>query len=121
METQPRTLRLHVHRPTDTILILVAGGFLWLNLRPTSLVPQDLLNLTPDDLDPVTRTLFSRGWPLSPYMGCPFHGMKWHPEEGFAGLALVLDALVALLALAALGYASEWWIQRQKMKAVGPA
>ena len=44
-----------------------------------------------------------------------------HPEEGYPGVALVLDALVALLALAALGYASEWWIRRQKAKSVGPA
>jgi hypothetical protein len=109
METLPRP---RVHLPTVIILTLVGGVLLWLNLQPTKY--QDLMNmLPPDDLDPITRALFYRGWPLSPFMLCPVHGMKYHPEDGPTSLALVL--------LAALGCISEWWIRRGRAKSVAPA
>jgi hypothetical protein len=95
-------------------LILVAGVLVWLNFRVTA--DQTWLGHIepPDELNPLTRSLFFRGWPLSPWMLCPFHGMKWHPEEIFCELALVLDAVVALLVLAALGYACEWWVRGRR-------
>jgi hypothetical protein len=107
----PRSFR--VHRPTVILLALVAGLFLWLNLRPTD--HQERLNLLPPrELDPLTRRLFYRGWPLSPFLVCEYRGMKWHPEESFCQSALLLDAGAVLSVLVALGCACEWWMRRQR-------
>jgi hypothetical protein len=99
-------------------LVLVSGVFLWLNLRPTGL--EQAFNLRPpDELDPLTRALFYRGWPLSPCTVCVYRGMRWHPEESFCQVPLLLDALVALGTLAVIGCAWEVYIRRRKQSSPG--
>ena len=60
----------HPVRPTTAaFLALLTGGWMWANLRDSGW--QDVLNEdTPAKLDPVTKAMFWRGWPLAPVMIC---------------------------------------------------
>jgi hypothetical protein len=80
-----------VHRTTAFLLALISGVLLWANLRPTGW-QEGLGGVDPPEaLDPVTRALFWRGWPLSPCMVCLVHGLRFHPS-GVEQCALVLDS-----------------------------
>src|SRR3954465_13945119 len=68
-----------VHRTTAILLTLLTGILLWANLRPT--VWQEEFgggSDAPTGLDPITKAMFWRGWPLSPFMFCLIHGMRFH-------------------------------------------
>jgi hypothetical protein len=89
-----------VHRTTAIVLTLVCGALLWANLRPTGWQAELGGVETPETLNPVTKAMFWRGWPLSPCMICLSHGMRFRPD-GFEGCALVLDAVLFVVALLA--------------------
>jgi hypothetical protein len=101
---------LKVRSAKSLVFIVVAVGFLWLNLTVNrtegKLKP-------PDELGPITRYLFYRGWPLSPWMACSFHGGKWHPDEGFIWITLALDAAILCVSLFVTWVSIErlirWW------------
>src|SRR5262249_5247593 len=67
-----------VHRSTAVLLTLVTGILLWANLRDSGW-EAEFGGTIAVGLDPITRAMFWRGWPLSPCMFCLFHGMKYHP------------------------------------------
>jgi hypothetical protein len=52
----------------------------------------------PEELDPITKAMFYRGWPLAPFMVCLVHGLRFH-AKGFEGCVLVLDGVLFLIAL----------------------
>ncbi len=82
---------------TAFFLALLTGAWIWANLRTSGW--QEVLNEgTPEGLDPVTKAMFWRGWPLAPVMLCLIHGNRLRPI-GLEGLALVFDWLVLLLVL----------------------
>ena len=83
------------------------GLFIWANTRVSSLTREFDLS-APESYGPVAAYLFTHGWPLSPWMMCPVHGMKFHPEETFVWLALIIDAALALLAVLIVGTLVEW-------------
>ncbi len=88
-----------VHRTTAILLTLLTGILLWANLRPT--VWQEEFgggSDAPTGLDPITKAMFWRGWPLSPCMICLIHGMKFH-TSGIEGCVLVFDGVLFLVAL----------------------
>ena len=64
-----------VHLATGILLTLVAGALLWANLRPTGWERLHHVR-PPNELDPVAKSMFYRGWPLYPFATCPFHGMR---------------------------------------------
>src|SRR3954469_951943 len=67
-----------VHLTTTILLTLLTGILLWANLRPS--IWQEEFSGAIDTstwLDPITKAMFWRGWPLSPCMFCPFHGMRY--------------------------------------------
>jgi hypothetical protein len=106
-----------VHLTTTILLTLLTGILLWANLRPTgwreSLGGID----TPTGLDPITKAMFWRGWPLSPCMICLMTGMKLHPS-GIEGCVLVFDGVLFLVALFATKAACECglgWLQHRKL------
>src|SRR5690242_17622026 len=68
-----------VHRTTAILLTLLTGILLWANLRESGWEAEWGGPIAPG-LDPITRAMFWRGWPLSPFMFCLFHGMKYHPS-----------------------------------------
>ena len=110
---QPRRFRLHW--PTAVVLTVVAGGILWLNVRPTQLEERLMMrSLPPDELDPLTYRLFYRGWPLPPFMFCGERGMEWDPHNGGSQAALLFDAFFAVGVLAGVGCACEGLIVRLK-------
>jgi hypothetical protein len=79
------------------VLALLTGAWVWVNLRPSRL--QEAFNEdTPEGLDPVTKAMFWRGWPLAPVMLCQIRGNRFRPS-GLEGLALVFDWLVLFLIL----------------------
>src|SRR3954447_3740088 len=56
-----------VHRTTAILLTLLTGILLWANLRPSGW-QEEFGGDSPPELDAITRTMFWRGWPLSPFM-----------------------------------------------------
>lgn len=111
ISNQARSSHFKVHSATVVVLIFCAGILLWANLRPTGW-ERELSLKPPRELDPITRWMFYRGWPVSPWMLCSVHGMKWHPEESFVQLALVVDGVVSIVMLTAVGVALEWGLRR---------
>jgi hypothetical protein len=107
-----------VHLTTTIILTLLTGILLWANLRPT--VWQEDFGGgigAPTGLDPITKAMFWRGWPLSPCMICLIHGMKFHPS-GIEGCVLIFDGVLSLVALFAAKAVCEScfrWLQHRKL------
>jgi hypothetical protein len=100
-----------VHRTTAFFLALIPGALLWANLRPTG-CQADLGGVDPPEaLDPVTRALFWRGWPLSPCMVCPVHGLRFHPSS-VERCVLVLDCVLFVVVLLATKTACERRLRR---------
>src|SRR4051794_26222022 len=90
--------RPHPVRPTTAILLtLLTGVLLWANLRNSGW--QEVWNEdAPEGLDPVTKAMFYRGWPLAPFMICPIHRMQFH-ASGVEGFVLAMDGVLFLVAL----------------------
>jgi hypothetical protein len=90
--------RPHPVRPTTAILLtLLTGVLLWANLRDSgwhAVWNED----APEGLDPVTKAMFYRGWPLAPFNFCLVHGLRFHPS-GLEQCVLALDGVVFLVAL----------------------
>jgi hypothetical protein len=106
------------HPATAVFLLLTAGLLSWANLRETGW-QRELGDLEPPaGLDPITQRMFYRGWPLSPFMVCMFHGMKWHPEEGRVHMALALDAIIFVVVLFAVGAICERLFRRRKNEVI---
>jgi len=94
-----------VHRTTAILLALVTGILLWANLRPTGWQEEFGLG-SPTELDPITKALFWRGWPLSPCMVCIVHSLRFHPS-GLEQCVLIFDGVVFVLSLLAVKAVSE--------------
>ena len=109
------TRRPHPVRPATAILLaLLACALLWANLRPTGW-QAEFGGDCPPALDPITKAMFWRGWPLSPCMFCLFHGMRFHPS-GVEPCVLAFDGLLFVAALLATKTASErclCWIRQR--------
>ena len=94
-----------VHPTTAILLTLLTGVLLWANLRNSGW--QEVWNeRAPEGLDPVTKAMFYRGWPLAPFMVCLTHGLRFH-SSGVEGCVLVLDGVLFLVALYATKAACE--------------
>jgi hypothetical protein len=87
-----------VHRTTAIVLTLLTGVLIWANLRPTGWQEEFGGVDTPPELDPITKAMFWRGWPLSPFMVCLIHGMRFHPG-GIELCVLVVDGGIFVAAL----------------------
>jgi hypothetical protein len=106
-----------VHLTTTILLTLFTGILLWANLRPTGWQEELGWIDTPTGLDPITKAMFWRGWPLSPFMICLIHGMRFRPD-GIEGCVLVFDGvlfLVALFAAKAVCESCFRWLQHRKL------
>jgi hypothetical protein len=103
-----------VHRTTAILLTLLTGILLWANLRPTG---WEEFGGTPMELDPITKAMFWRGWPLSPCMVCEYRHMVFQPS-GIEGCVLVFDGILFVVALFATKAVSErclQWLQHRKL------
>jgi hypothetical protein len=107
-----------VHLTTTILLTLLTGILLWANLRPTVWQEEFGGGIdAPTGLDPITKAMFWRGWPLSPCMICLIHRMRFHPS-GIEGCALVFDGVLFLVALFAAKAVCECcfrWLQHRKL------
>jgi hypothetical protein len=106
-----------VHLTTTILLTLLTGILLWANLRPTVWQEEFGWIDAPTGVDPITKAMFWRGWPLSPCMICLIHGMRFHPG-GIEGCALVFDGVLLLVALFAAKAVCEScfrWLQHRKL------
>ncbi len=102
-----------VHRTTAIFLTLLTGVLLWANLRPTGWQEEFGGVDSPLELDPITKEMFWRGWPLSPCMVCLIHGMRFHPS-GVEQCVLVFDGglfVAALFAAKAMCERCLRWLQ----------
>jgi hypothetical protein len=102
-----------VHPATGILLALVAGTLLWANLRPTGW-QREFNEMPPDQLDPVTKSMFYRGWPLSPFMVCPIYFMKFQPGDGAVHGALVLDGVLFAVVLLVVRGVCELCFRRRR-------
>ena len=88
---------------TAFFLALLTGVWVWANLRTTGW--QEVWgNDIPEGLDPVTKAMFYRGWPLAPFMLCVIHRNRFSPG---GSLALVFDWLVLFAALCLARFVCE--------------
>lgn len=94
--------------PTICSLVAVGGILLWLNLRiPGPVAEAFNTNRPPEDVDPITKFLFFRGWPFTPCEYCYFSLSGWHPD-GYVQLAAFADVLIFVLVLAITSVTCEW-------------
>jgi hypothetical protein len=89
--TNEKCAPVRIHRSTAIALMLVSALLLWANLRPDGWKritdeygfrtdnPNEQLEST--NLDPLTKSLFYRGWPLSPFLFCSGGLTRWHPDQ----------------------------------------
>jgi hypothetical protein len=96
-----------MHRATLITPVILLAAFLWANARVSRLAREFDVG-PPESYGPVAASLFMRGWPISPWMICPIHGMKMHPEETFVWVAFIIDAAPAMIALLIVGTIVEW-------------
>jgi hypothetical protein len=109
------------NRPVRSItaffLALLTGAWIWANLRDSGW--QEVWNEdAPEGVDPITRTMFWRGWPIAPFMLCLIHGNRFRSGGG-EGLALVFDWLVLFLVLSLARFVCERCSLRRNRRAVG--
>jgi hypothetical protein len=96
-----------VHLTTGVILVLIAGTLLWANLRPTRWQGEFGGVAAPAELDPITKAVFWRGWPLSPCMLSLIHGVKFHSSG--VQWALAVDGILFVVVLIAAKAICERW------------
>ena len=94
------TRRPHPVRLTTAVLLtLLTGVWLWANLRNSGW--QEVWNEdAPAGLDPLTKAMFYRGWPLAPFIMCRIQHMQFQPS-GLEQCVLALDGVLFLVALSA--------------------
>jgi hypothetical protein len=101
-----------MHRSTNVVLALVAGALLWANATESPLW-REFGGGAPAGYGAVGEYLFTRGWPLSPWMFSIIHGMRAHLEDGVLWAVLLIDALIAFVVLFAVAYLMERPIRRR--------
>lgn len=111
-----------VHFATWVLLSVVSAAFLWVNLTESALLKVFDVGGLGDDWNWAARYLFTRGWPLSPWMVCGMHGMRYHPEEDCPWWALFADGVFAVVALFSAGVLSEWLLRcRDNRRSLPPS
>jgi len=104
--------RVFPARPlTVVFLSLLTGAWIWANLRDSGW-QEEWGNDFPEGLDPVTKAMFYRGWPLAPFMVCIIYFNRFRPG-GLEGLVLVFDWLVLIAALSLARFACEQCCHRR--------
>ncbi len=94
---------------TVFFLAVLTGAWIWANLRDSGW--QEVLGgEIPDRVDPVTKAMFYRGWPLAPFMVCIIYFNRFQPS-GLEGLVLVVDWLVLIAGLCLARFVCERWFQ----------
>jgi hypothetical protein len=98
--------RLRPVRPiTMFFLTLLTGAWIWANLHDFGW-EEKWGNDFPEGLDPVTKAMFYRGWPLAPFMVCLVYFNRFHAGSG-VGLVLVFDWLILIAALSLARFVCE--------------
>jgi hypothetical protein len=82
-----------VHPVTGILLTLVAGILLWAGWET------EFNELPPEQLNLVPKSMFYRGWPLSPWMICSVHMMQFYANDTEAYVALIADGVAFAAAL----------------------
>lgn len=107
---------MRLHRSTRWLLLnLLATGivmnlvFEWKTLLVDFKIPASIDSRS---TDPLSARFFRNGWPFSPCMICPFHGMTFHPEEEFIQIAWLLNAYVLALILVCAAFIIEMVVRR---------
>jgi hypothetical protein len=103
---------MRLHRRTYLAMVAIAIPLVWLNLRinPEARSAFNIDN-APNDVDPVTRFLFFRGWPFTPCMYCFLSG-KWHPDATVQ-MAAFADLLILIGGVIIVGFIYEWYFRRR--------
>ncbi len=102
---------------TVSALFAAGGVLLWLNMQiPDRIANLHNINRTPDEIDPLTKLLFYRGWPFHPSDYCVFGLSNAHPDWKVQ-LAAFMDVIIFLFALTITGVVFEvccrYWSKRK--------
>jgi hypothetical protein len=115
---------MRVHPVTFVVGAIAVFVLLWLNTHPPTDWKRETANnqlAPPVSLNLLGKTMFYKGWPLSPCVFCNFRGMRWDPDDvGTVYLILLLDFLVLVLVAVASGLLCEWLIRRIQKSRKGP-
>lgn len=78
------------------IQAVTLGVLFWANLRISGKVHFFWYNSigAPQELDPITRFMFFRGWPIAPFEWCVMNTFEWQGGR-LAYAALLVDLLIA--------------------------
>jgi hypothetical protein len=87
--------------------MIVAGMLLWANLRLVGWA-KEFKGLPPEHLNAVTKSMFFRGWPLSPWMFCLVDLDQHYARDAEAYVPLVVDGVVFVVALLVVRGVSEF-------------
>ena len=103
--------RLQLHFSTCIVLMFVAGGLLWANVRPQS-IEVELSNDVPLNPDPLVIGIV-RGWPTT------FHVEYLFADSNYGYLPwnrthLLINIITNLAILAVTAFACEWRIRRRE-------
>ena len=102
-----------VHKVTAVVLTLVTGTLLWANLRTSNMWKEVGMGPPFEWLDPVAARMFSRGWPLAPFMISLVHGMRLHTSEAQVYGVLFLDGVVFMGVLFTSKFVCEFCLRKR--------
>lgn len=90
---------------TAFILGLITAAWIWANLHDFGW-EEEWGNDFPDGLNPFTKAMFYRGWPVAPFMICLIERNRFQ-ASGLEEVVLVFDWLVLFLALVLARFVCE--------------
>jgi hypothetical protein len=123
MDSPPKKRRFwQLHLSTAVLLMLAAGGILWIETRERfvkaayDLEGDELKNYAKarfSDSPPrwISKSLVTRGWPLWFY---GYYELEATWITHFNAIGLVIDSLVSIAFLLIVGFSLEWRIRRRE-------
>jgi len=124
-EESKKRAGVQVHLSTAIVLMFVAGGLVWANVHQRIYVNHPVGFSTPRAESIIFGEYFAWGWPLD----CKEIHYQWEGNGGIPNLVktvqlaqttywdlklLIIDTIIALAILAAVGFALEWRVRRKK-------
>jgi hypothetical protein len=108
------------HPATYVVVALVGAALLWANLRDNGYQRRYLLQ-GPDasdvTLDPITYSMFLRGWPICPSMVCLQNLRTSHFKgDPTPQIALFIDGAVFVVAVVVVRFVCEWCVRKREQR-----
>jgi hypothetical protein len=126
MSEHPRRRRFQIHLSTAVVMMFVADGLIWANVRTNNwqhlaqieLEAQDERRRTVEYLSgsPTFHQMMygpDHGWPRTAYRSPHSHSIR---QDGWDFMSAAIDLIVAITILLATWFLCEWQIRRAARK-----